>query len=89
MRFRNFVQGDLSITDYCRRLKKMANDLGALGEVISDRTLVLNMIHGLNDRYAHVGALLPCCRPFPTFLEARMISAWKISHWVSARPVRL
>ena len=56
-RFRNFVQGDLSITDYCRRLKKMADDLGVLGEVISNRTLILNVICGLKDRYAHIGAL--------------------------------
>ena len=36
--FRGFSQGDLSITDYCRRLQRMATDLGALGEVVSDRT---------------------------------------------------
>jgi hypothetical protein len=31
MRFRNFVQGDLSIAEYCHHLKKMADNLGALG----------------------------------------------------------
>ena len=70
-KFCNFVQGDLSITDYSRRLKKMADDLMALGEVITDRTLVLNLIHGLNERFAHVGTLLRRAKPFPTFLEAR------------------
>ncbi|XP_021310400.1 uncharacterized protein LOC110433093 [Sorghum bicolor] len=70
-RFRNFVQGDLSITEYCRKLKKMADDLTALGEVISDRTLVLNVIRGLNERFSHVGTLLRRAKPFPTFLEAR------------------
>ena len=70
-RFRNFIQGDLSITEYCRKLKKMADDLTALGEVISDRTLVLNVIRGLNERFSHVGTLLRRAKPFPTFLEAR------------------
>jgi hypothetical protein len=70
-RFRNFVQGDLSITEYCRKLKKMADDLTALGEVITDRTLVLNVIRGLNERFSNVGALLRRAKPFPTFLEAR------------------
>ena len=70
-KFRNFVQGDLSISEYCRRLKKMADDLGVLGEVITDRTLVLNVIRGLNDNFAHVGALLRHSRPIPSFLEAR------------------
>jgi len=49
----------------------MADDLTALGEVITDRTLVLNVIRGLNERFSHVGALLRRSRPFPTFLEAR------------------
>jgi hypothetical protein len=57
-RFHNFVQGDLSITEYCRKLKKMADDLTALGEVITDHTLVLNVICGLNERFSHVTTLL-------------------------------
>jgi len=44
----------------------MADDLGALGEIITDRTLILNVIRGLNDRFSHVGALLRHRRPFPT-----------------------
>ena len=68
-RFRNFVQGDLSIAEYCRRLKKMADDLGALGEVVTNRTLVLNVIRGLNEHFAHVGALLHRARPFPSLLD--------------------
>ncbi|XP_039822946.1 keratin, type I cytoskeletal 9-like [Panicum virgatum] len=70
-RFRNFVQGDLSISEYCHCLKKMADDLGALDEVITDRTLILYVIRGLNDNSAHVGALLQRGRPFPSFLETR------------------
>jgi uncharacterized membrane protein YgcG len=58
------------VTDYCRRLKKMADDLTALGEVITDRTLVLNVVCGLNECFSHVGALRHS-QPFPTFLEAR------------------
>ena len=39
--------------------------------MITDRTLVLNVIRGLNERFSHVRALLRHNRPFPTFLEAR------------------
>jgi hypothetical protein len=70
-KFRNFVQGGLSITEYCRRLKKMADDLTALGEVVTDRTLVLNALRGLNERFTHIGALLRRARRFPTFLEVK------------------
>jgi hypothetical protein len=68
-KFRNFVQGDLSVTEYCRHLKKMADDLTALGEVVTDRTLVLNVLRGLNERFTHIGALLRHARPVPTFLQ--------------------
>ena len=69
--FRGFSQGDLSITDYCKRLQRMASDLGALGEVVSDRTLVLNLIRGLNERFANIGLHLRRNHPFPSFLEAK------------------
>ncbi|XP_039787176.1 uncharacterized protein LOC120653514 [Panicum virgatum] len=49
----------------------MADDLGALGEPITDRTLVLNVIRGLNERFSHIGTLLRHARLFTSFLEAR------------------
>jgi hypothetical protein len=49
----------------------MADDLTALGEVVTDRTLVLNVLCGLNERFTHIGALLRCARPFPTFLQVK------------------
>jgi uncharacterized membrane protein YgcG len=49
----------------------MADDLTALGEVVTDRTLVLNVLCGLNERFTHIGALLQRARPFPTFLQVK------------------
>jgi hypothetical protein len=69
--FRSFSQGDLSITDYCRCLERMADDLGDLGEVVTDRTLVLNLIWGLNERFANIGLHLRRSHLFPSFLEAK------------------
>jgi hypothetical protein len=70
-KFRHFCQGELSITDYCRRFKNMADSLGDLGEPVTDRTLVLNVIRGLADRFHDVGRHLRLSRDFPTFLEVR------------------
>jgi hypothetical protein len=42
-----------------------------LGEVITDRTLVLNVLRGLNERFTHIGALLRRAHPFPTFLQVK------------------
>jgi hypothetical protein len=69
--FCTFLQGDLSIDDYCRRLKTMADQLADLGEPVRDRTLVLNCLRGLNDRFAYMAALIQLQRPFLTFLEVR------------------
>jgi hypothetical protein len=66
-KLRNIIQGDLSIIDYCCRLNKMAGDLGALDEVITNSNHVLNVIRDLNERFAHDDTL-PCrARLFPSF----------------------
>ncbi|XP_066365067.1 uncharacterized protein [Miscanthus floridulus] len=70
-KLRNFVQGDLSITDYCKELKRMADTLGDLGEVVTDHTLVLNLIRGLNEHFKTVGMHLRRGRPFPMFLDMK------------------
>nr|AAX95825.1 retrotransposon protein, putative, unclassified [Oryza sativa Japonica Group]ABA93147.1 retrotransposon protein, putative, unclassified [Oryza sativa Japonica Group] len=68
--FYTFVQGDMSGADYCRRLRAMADSLADLGEPITDKTLVLNFLRGLNEKYHNLQTILPMQRPFPTFLEA-------------------
>jgi hypothetical protein len=53
-RFHAFKQGDLSISDYYHRMKGMADDFHALGETITDRHLILNLLHGLNKMFDHM-----------------------------------
>jgi hypothetical protein len=48
------VQDDLSVDNYYRKMKRMAHDLCDLGEHVEDRTLVLNVLQGLNKKYDHV-----------------------------------
>lgn len=60
----------MSGADYCRRLRAMADSLADLGEPITDKTLVLNFLRGLNEKYHNLQTILPMQRPFPTFLEA-------------------
>jgi uncharacterized membrane protein YgcG len=69
--FRTFVQGDLSVSEYCRKMKTMADSLGDLGCPVEDRNLVLNVLRGLSDRCTHLRLLLMRQRPFPTFLQVR------------------
>jgi len=69
--FRTFVQGDLSVGEYCRRMKSMADALHDLGDPVSDRVLVLNVLRGLSSTYDHLKAWIAHQRPFPTFLQVR------------------
>ncbi|XP_039788900.1 uncharacterized protein LOC120655213 [Panicum virgatum] len=69
--FRNFCQGDLPVADCCWLYKRKAEDLRNLGKPISDRTLVLNIICDLNERFAAIGLHLRHTTPLPSFLQVR------------------
>jgi hypothetical protein len=62
-----FVQGDLSVNDYCLRMKWMADNLRDLGEHVEDHTLVLNVLRRLNKMYDHDKTYLKRVQPFPSF----------------------
>jgi hypothetical protein len=67
--FRNFVQGDLSVSEYCRKFKAMAHGLADLGSLVEDRILVLNILWGLNQRFEHVGFIIRRYSLLPNFLK--------------------
>ncbi|KAE8779550.1 retrotransposon unclassified [Hordeum vulgare] len=46
--FRGMVQGDLPVAEYARRLQSLAAGLADVEEPITDRTLMLQFIHGLS-----------------------------------------
>ncbi|KAM0838066.1 hypothetical protein ACQ4PT_061225 [Festuca glaucescens] len=57
--FRNTPQGDMSVHDYCAKLKSLADALGDVDEKISDETLVLMVLRSLNQQYSHLHSFLP------------------------------
>jgi hypothetical protein len=69
--FRNFVQGDPTVNEYCRKFKNMADALADLGSPVDDRILILNILLGLNPRFEHLGAIIRRYTPFPSFLMVR------------------
>jgi hypothetical protein len=60
--FHNFVQGDLSVLEYCRKFKTMANGLVDLGSPIEDWILVLN-ISELSKEEIHMDNIGPSAAP--------------------------
>jgi hypothetical protein len=69
--FRTFVQGDLSINEYYHKFKAMADDLADLGAPVEHRILILNILRGLNQRFEHVGSIIPRYSPFLNFLKVQ------------------
>jgi hypothetical protein len=84
--FRSFSQGDLPVAEYCRRYKKLAEDLRDLGEPVSDRTLVLNIVRGLNERFQALGLHLRRTNPLPSFLQVRDVLALEELMMAKAAP---
>src|SRR5436190_7160065 len=52
-------------------MKGMTDSLRDLGEPVSDRTLVLNLLRGLNGRYDHLKTWITRTVPFPSFSKVR------------------
>jgi hypothetical protein len=48
-------------------MKGMANDLHALGETVTDRHLILNLLQGLNKRFDHMKIFIKQSQLFPSF----------------------
>lgn len=58
-----------TLTNGRSKFKRMADDLGDLIETVADRTHVLNVLRGLNEKFAPLGRLLRRGRSFPSFVE--------------------
>jgi hypothetical protein len=65
--FHNFIQGDLSVSDYYRKMKNMAD----LSCAIFDRNLILNVLQGRNLWYGHLRTIIMHNMPFPSFHKIR------------------
>jgi hypothetical protein len=48
-------------------MKGMADNLRALGETITDRHLILNLLQGLNKWFDHIKIFIKRSQPFPSF----------------------
>ena len=69
--FGQIAQGDLSVEEYCRQMKTMADTLRTLGPPITDESLVLNLLRGLSPRFDRVTLILTRMKLFPTFAEVK------------------
>jgi hypothetical protein len=69
--FRQLVQGDMSITAYCRRQKQLSDALADNDSPVNNRALVLNTLRGLGPRFSSTATIISMTEPLPTFLRVR------------------
>jgi len=68
---RSLQQGDMSMTEYCTKLKRIADQLRDIGHPVSEPSQVLNLLRGLNPRYRYVRPTITSKHPPHTFQSAR------------------
>ncbi|XP_010474592.2 PREDICTED: uncharacterized protein LOC104754147 [Camelina sativa] len=68
---RTLTIGDLSVHEYCRKLKSLSDLLANVDAPISDRALVMHCLNGLNDKFDGIHNVIRHRNPFPTFAITR------------------
>ncbi|CAN6235651.1 unnamed protein product [Urochloa humidicola] len=69
--FHALHQADMSVTKYCGQIKTMANKLRDVGSPLLDQELVIALLSGLNDKFAHCISTISAARPPMKFLQAQ------------------
>ena len=63
--------GDKSVHDYCQKLKSIFDLLENLDAPVADRTLVMYLLNGLNEKYDNIINVIKHKDPFPSFDNAK------------------
>jgi len=69
--FHSLYQGDMTVGEYCGRLKRLADTLYDCGAAVSDTALVINTLRALNNKFSQAIAVLTTMKPPPTFLYTK------------------
>ncbi|KAG7560254.1 Ribonuclease H-like superfamily [Arabidopsis thaliana x Arabidopsis arenosa] len=63
--------GDMTVREYCQKMKSTAALLANVGTAVTDRTLVMYIINGLNDKFDNIINVIKHKEPFPSFESAK------------------
>lgn len=63
--------GDMTIQDYCQSLKSLSDLLANVDAPVNERTLVMYMLNGLNERFDNIINVIKHQKPFPSFEDAK------------------
>jgi hypothetical protein len=61
-------------------MKGMADNLHALGETVTDRHLILNLLQGLNKRFVHMKIFIKWSQSFHSICNDLKLEEIKLDH---------
>lgn len=68
---RTITIGDLSVKEYCRKLKTLSDLLANVNSPVSDLVLVMHCLNGLNEKFDGIHNVIRHRSPFPSFSTCR------------------
>ncbi|PWA35285.1 hypothetical protein CTI12_AA611000 [Artemisia annua] len=68
---RSIKIGNMTINEYCTKIKSMADRLKNLGSPVSEKNLVIYAVNGLDSRFATIVKIIRHREPLPSFATAR------------------
>ncbi|KAK3133384.1 hypothetical protein QOZ80_6AG0535860 [Eleusine coracana subsp. coracana] len=68
--FHALHQEDMTISEYCGKIKVLSDTLRDVGAPVSDPDLVVHLLSGLNDKFGHCITTISAARPRMTFRQA-------------------
>ncbi|XP_010468738.1 PREDICTED: uncharacterized protein LOC104748855 [Camelina sativa] len=68
---RSLTIGDLSVHDYCQKLKTLSDLLANVDSPVTDRVVVMHMLNGLSEKFDNIVNIIKHRQPFPSFSIAR------------------
>ncbi|XP_066167805.1 uncharacterized protein [Oryza sativa Japonica Group] len=69
--FHSMTQGDLSVADYCQRMKTAADALRDVSHPVTESQLVLNLLRGVNSRFTSTADNIASAPVLSSFASAR------------------
>ncbi|XP_021321303.1 uncharacterized protein LOC110437248 [Sorghum bicolor] len=81
--FHTMVHGDLTIDAYAQKMKQIADALRDVGQAVSKPQLVLNLLRGLNPRFANSTDIIANSAVLPSFTSAHNTLRLKEIHLAS------
>ncbi|EOA22976.1 hypothetical protein CARUB_v10003717mg, partial [Capsella rubella] len=79
--------GDRTIQEYCQKIKSLADLLTNVDAPVNERTLVMYLLNGLNEKFDYIINVIKHKDPFPTFEVAKSMLELEESRLKKSRRV--